>query len=380
MKKLCFCILLALIILIFSTQLTYAASNVVEAPHIKIVIEGKMAEYKEVPLLVNGRTLLPLRAILKDLGVPDDDAHIMWNQSEKSVTVCKDSKKIFLKVNSNTALVNDSEVKLDAAPVNYKSRVYIPVRFVSQALDKKVVWDGTTYTVYLREQKEFDRIGEIITRANETRKRESKFKASLNMSIAIGKNNTKLDISTDMKCEIDEAKQLSHMLTEMNTMGKKTATEYYLSGNIRFARDSVKNIWEKQDLTQLDISKLMYSQEKNGMIEATDINCAGLTAEENSESGELVLKGNVYLHELMSKSTGSLNAVNSIRPDKCYTEIAIDSKSYLYKRFKVNISGDVKINNSDQRLESSIYISYSDYGGDFDISLPDEVKNLYVLQ
>ncbi len=50
-------------------------------------------------------------------------------------------KRIMLKVDSKTAYVNDQKVMLDAAPVIYKNRVMVPIRFISQSLGAQVEWD-----------------------------------------------------------------------------------------------------------------------------------------------------------------------------------------------------------------------------------------------
>lgn len=139
------CILLVLGLACFS----YAESGITESPNIKVVIDGKLGTYTDIPIIVNGRTLLPLRAILTNLGVQNDDQHIIWNSTEKSVTIIKDSTTIKLTQGENVAYVNNTPVTLDVAPLIYSKngRTYIPVRFVAQCLGEKVDWDGTNKVV-----------------------------------------------------------------------------------------------------------------------------------------------------------------------------------------------------------------------------------------
>jgi len=59
--------------------------------NVKIRIDGKFGEYSNVPLNLYGRILLPFREILKNLGVPDDDKHIIWDGKNRTVTVKKDN-------------------------------------------------------------------------------------------------------------------------------------------------------------------------------------------------------------------------------------------------------------------------------------------------
>jgi hypothetical protein len=125
MKKIIFIALLLAIFPAFSILTSYAA-GVIESPNVKIVIDGKTSKYSSAPIIINGRTLLPFREVLSNLGVQNDDQHIIWNSKDKSVTVTKDSVKIYLKIGSSTAYVNDNPVTIDVSPILHKNRTYIP--------------------------------------------------------------------------------------------------------------------------------------------------------------------------------------------------------------------------------------------------------------
>jgi len=101
--------------------------------------------------------LLPFREILKNLGVPDDDKHIIWDGKNRTVTVKKDNITILLTIGKNTALVNGKEYVLDVAPIIYNDRTYIPTRFIAESLNKKVLWDGEKQIVSICEPAEFER-------------------------------------------------------------------------------------------------------------------------------------------------------------------------------------------------------------------------------
>lgn len=98
--------------------------------------------------------MLPLREVLTNLGVQNDDQHIIWNSRDQSVTVIKDTIQIYLKVGDENAKINDKPVIVDAAPVNYNSRVYIPARFIAEALGMKVNWDIDSKTISIQSTKE----------------------------------------------------------------------------------------------------------------------------------------------------------------------------------------------------------------------------------
>ena len=57
-------------------------ATVTERSDIELVVNGNVVENKNVPIIVNSRTLIPLRDLVTNLGVPNDNEHIIWN-SEK---------------------------------------------------------------------------------------------------------------------------------------------------------------------------------------------------------------------------------------------------------------------------------------------------------
>lgn len=151
MKRKIALFMLVALLLFVNINTAFAGSSIVERADIKIYIDGKLGVYTSNPIIISGRTFLPLREILINLGVQNDDAHILWNGTEKSVTVKKDKVDIYLKVGSKSTLVNGSTATLDAAPVNYNGRVFIPVGFVAKSFGASVEWDGKTNSVIIGE-------------------------------------------------------------------------------------------------------------------------------------------------------------------------------------------------------------------------------------
>lgn len=147
MKKLA--LFLVMVFVLSTSFVVFAASKIVESPDVKIYIDGQAGKYEDVPININGRVLLPLRAISVNLGVPNDENHIIWNNTEKSVTLIKESEKIYLKVGVNVAKINGVSKTVDVPPVNYKSRVYVPVRFIAESFGINVDWDSKTKSVII---------------------------------------------------------------------------------------------------------------------------------------------------------------------------------------------------------------------------------------
>ncbi|SEC17752.1 stalk domain-containing protein [Paenibacillus sp. GP183] len=109
---------------------------------INIVINGSVQNYEQPPLIKNGSTLVPLRAIFETLG-----AKVEWNSETQSVKATKGNKTITLKIDSNTASVNEKQITLEQAPTIINDKTMVPVRFVTESFGGDVKWDSDTRTV-----------------------------------------------------------------------------------------------------------------------------------------------------------------------------------------------------------------------------------------
>ncbi|WP_410771193.1 stalk domain-containing protein [Fontibacillus sp. BL9] len=112
------------------------------APAISVYIDGNRLATDQAPVVVQGRVLLPLRAIFEAL-----DATVNWNQWTQTVTASKDNTTVVLKLKSKTATINNQTVSLDVPAQAIKGRTMVPVRFVSEALGEAVNWNSSAKTV-----------------------------------------------------------------------------------------------------------------------------------------------------------------------------------------------------------------------------------------
>ena len=145
-----------------------AAPNVVEAPHVRVVINGVPGSYTDSALEINARVLLPFRELLTKLGVTNDDEHIIWNEAEESVTVLDKGNVVWLQIGNPVMKVNGEEKTFDVAPYFHSrnDRTYIPVRAVSELLDKNIMWEEDTTTVYIRDKANYSETLELLEKMN----------------------------------------------------------------------------------------------------------------------------------------------------------------------------------------------------------------------
>ncbi len=96
------------------------------------------------PLVTNGRTLVPIRAIIEAFG-----GSVGWDEGTKSVLLTMDNDTIKLVINSNVAYLNNRSETLDAAPAVINGRTMLPIRFIAEGFNLGVAWNGETQTVTL---------------------------------------------------------------------------------------------------------------------------------------------------------------------------------------------------------------------------------------
>ena len=138
MKKLISVILSIVMIASIVPSMVFADNS------ISITIDGKAQIYDVMPVIENGRTLVPMRAIFEALG-----ADIYWNDAKKTVLGKKDDTEVTLQIGNTNAKVNNKDVTLDVAATIIEGRTMVPVRFISEALGCTVNWDDTTKTVII---------------------------------------------------------------------------------------------------------------------------------------------------------------------------------------------------------------------------------------
>ena len=110
-------------------------------------VNGSEKTLDSPPILKNGRTLLPIRAIIESLG-----GTVEWDNTQRKVKITLKDKTIELWIGKNTAKVNGADVIIDSSnskvvPEIINGRTMLPLRFVAENIGAEVNWDGDTKTV-----------------------------------------------------------------------------------------------------------------------------------------------------------------------------------------------------------------------------------------
>lgn len=105
----------------------------------KISIDGDRGT---APVIVNGRMLLPIRAIIENLG-----GNVYWEENTMTMTFELSGKVISMPINSNVVYINGQTMYLDVPTQTINGRTMVPVRFVMEHLGGNVVWNNNTVTI-----------------------------------------------------------------------------------------------------------------------------------------------------------------------------------------------------------------------------------------
>ena len=89
------------------------------------------------PIIVNNRTLVPIRAIVEAFG-----GKVVWINETRTVELAMGNNTITLVIDNNIAYLNRQEYVLDTAPVIINGRTMLPIRFIAEGFNLGVAWDN----------------------------------------------------------------------------------------------------------------------------------------------------------------------------------------------------------------------------------------------
>ena len=97
------------------------------------------------PYIAKNRTMVPIRYIANACGVTDEN--ITWDQATRTATISGPNNVVTIKMGSNTITTSNGVITMDTVAVNTGNRIYVPARFIANALGATVTWDAATQTV-----------------------------------------------------------------------------------------------------------------------------------------------------------------------------------------------------------------------------------------
>lgn len=117
-------------------------TTVLAAPQVSVLVNGQKL-VSEVPAqIIDGNTMVPLRAIFEALG-----AKVDWDDATKTVYSEKGDTKVDLTIGVKNINVNGAGKALEVAPLIISGNTLVPVRAIAEAYGATVGWTDATKTV-----------------------------------------------------------------------------------------------------------------------------------------------------------------------------------------------------------------------------------------
>lgn len=111
----------------------------------KVVLDGTQLTFDVPPIIENGRTLVPLRAIFEAMG-----AEVKWDPQTATVTAVKGNTTVVMKIGSLEPTINGVVKPIDVAGKIVNDRTLAPLRFVCEAFGGAVEWAKDTQTATIK--------------------------------------------------------------------------------------------------------------------------------------------------------------------------------------------------------------------------------------
>lgn len=123
-----------------------AVSGATAVP-IRVLVHGQPVSFPDqLPVIVDGRTLVPIRGVFEMLG-----ANVKWEPEALRVTVSWRGNQVAVFIGSRVAWVNGQTKMLDLAPRIIGNRALVPLRFLAETLAERVRWEGRHNAVIVGE-------------------------------------------------------------------------------------------------------------------------------------------------------------------------------------------------------------------------------------
>jgi len=136
-----------ILIMLIATLLpfgSFASASDGEGSEITVTIDGRPIYFDVAPKKIDGRVMVPLRAIFEGLG-----AEVGWEESTQTITGTKDGTVVTLRLNDTKAEIDGKVVRLDVAATKINGRTLVPARFVAESFGAEVKWDESREQVVI---------------------------------------------------------------------------------------------------------------------------------------------------------------------------------------------------------------------------------------
>nr|WP_325297705.1 stalk domain-containing protein [uncultured Dysosmobacter sp.] len=112
-----------------------------------VIADGREASRDVDPVIVNGRTMVPIRMIAEALG-----ADVEWVSSFQGARLTRAGVQIDLPIGKTTGYKNGEPFQMEVAPYVKDGRTMVPARYVAEFFGQHVEFNSETRTVEITEE------------------------------------------------------------------------------------------------------------------------------------------------------------------------------------------------------------------------------------
>jgi len=112
---------------------------------ISVIVDGTQVVFADQgPMIINDRTLVPVRDIFEAIGFTPE-----WDKDTRQATLTRDNNVIIITIDSRTFTTNGVSHTLDIPAQIIGDRILIPLRAVLESVGYELGWDNYTQTVLI---------------------------------------------------------------------------------------------------------------------------------------------------------------------------------------------------------------------------------------
>ena len=144
------------------SMMILSSSSVYAAEELKIFADNVKLETDVAPVIINSRTMVPVRMIAEAA-----ECDVQWDEEQKKISIgvpYKEQPLMYMYLdnpivgiyvyNAETMETAVEEVEIDAAPVLVNGRTMVPLRFIAETIGFEVEWNEAEGAVYLNSSQE----------------------------------------------------------------------------------------------------------------------------------------------------------------------------------------------------------------------------------
>ena len=149
--------------LLITAVAAVAMSTACYAQDINVSLNGNIVSFpNQKPVVVEGRTLIPLRGVFDNMGYAID-----WDGETKTVTLTKDGDVLTVVIGQASYSLNGESHAIDVPAQIINGSTMLPLRAIGDAAGAEVLWDAETKTATILDGKMGNNLpGEVVVELN----------------------------------------------------------------------------------------------------------------------------------------------------------------------------------------------------------------------